>query len=133
MILRNLTGPALLAAYLQRAKDDPGVDKRAERYLAAIEDSQTIAQKLAACGYVPGEGGLRAATLAADSTYEECDRRVRSMGSPAGSSAAAPGCVTTAPTTPSTRPTSELPPGSTRTRPSLQSSGANEDHSSSVG
>ncbi|GLZ50330.1 hypothetical protein Acsp06_65150 [Actinomycetospora sp. NBRC 106375] len=53
----------------------PGHDKRAERYLTAIDGASSIADKLAARGYVPGQGSLRAATLASDSTYEECGRR----------------------------------------------------------
>jgi hypothetical protein len=52
----------------------PGHDKRAERYLVAIEGSQTIAERLAAGGYVPGQKSLRAATLSHDKTYEECGR-----------------------------------------------------------
>ncbi|ALL79333.1 hypothetical protein AD006_28965 (plasmid) [Pseudonocardia sp. EC080610-09] len=52
-----------------------GHDKRAERYLAAINGAQNIAERLAAQGYVPGTGGsLHAATLAADPTYELCGR-----------------------------------------------------------
>lgn len=51
-----------------------GHDKRADRYLAAVEGSQSIAQRLAARGFVPGQGSLRAATLAADDSYEECGR-----------------------------------------------------------
>ncbi len=49
-----------------------GHDKRADRYLAAVEGSQSLAQRLAARGFVPGQGSLRAATLATDEGYEEC-------------------------------------------------------------
>ena len=52
----------------------PGHDKRAERYLAAIEGSRTIAERLATAGYVPSEGSLRRATLSHDPSYEECGR-----------------------------------------------------------
>lgn len=52
----------------------PGHDKRAERYLVAIEGSQTIAERLAAGGYVPGQKSLREATLSRDDSYEECGR-----------------------------------------------------------
>jgi hypothetical protein len=52
----------------------PGHDKRAERYLSAIDGSQSIAEHLAARGYVPGGTSLRDATLAADSSYSECGR-----------------------------------------------------------
>lgn len=51
----------------------PGHDKRAERYLEAIEGSQSIAERLAGAGFVPGSGGsLRSATLSHDPGYEEC-------------------------------------------------------------
>lgn len=52
-----------------------GHDKRAERYLVALDGGTTIAQKLAERGYVPGSGkSLRDDTLAADATYEVCGR-----------------------------------------------------------
>lgn len=52
-----------------------GHDKRAERYLVAIEGGKTIAERLAERGYVPGSGqSLRAATLEADPSYETCGR-----------------------------------------------------------
>lgn len=55
----------------------PGHDKRAERYLDAIDGAHTIAERLAGRGYIPGTGGsLRTATLASDSTYEECGRNL---------------------------------------------------------
>jgi hypothetical protein len=50
----------------------PGHDKRADRYLAAIEGSQSIADRLASRGFVPGTDSLRDATLSADASYEEC-------------------------------------------------------------
>jgi hypothetical protein len=50
----------------------PGHDKRADRYLAAVEGSESIADRLASRGYVPGEGSLREETLHADASYEEC-------------------------------------------------------------
>lgn len=54
-----------------------GHDKRADRYLEAVDGSQTIADKLAARHFVPGEGkSLRDATLKADLTYEECGRKL---------------------------------------------------------
>ena len=37
-----------------------------------MEGSQSLAQRLAARGFVPGQGSLRAATLATDEGYEEC-------------------------------------------------------------
>ncbi len=51
-----------------------GHDKRAERYLAAVDGGQSIAQQLASRGYVPGVGrNLRTDTLAAPgSNFEEC-------------------------------------------------------------
>lgn len=50
-----------------------GHDKRAQRYLQAIDDKQHIAEQLADRGYIPGSGkDIRADTLAADSSYEEC-------------------------------------------------------------
>lgn len=52
-----------------------GHDKRAERYLVALDGGTTLAQKLDERGYVPGSGkSLRDDTLAADATYEECGR-----------------------------------------------------------
>ncbi len=58
-----------------------GHDKRAERYLTAVEGSQSIAQRLAARGFVPGQDSLRAATLATNAGYEECGR-VNLQGQP---------------------------------------------------
>ncbi len=52
----------------------PGHDKRAERYLAIIENSEPIADRLAAKGYIPGKKSLRDDTLEADDSYEECGR-----------------------------------------------------------
>lgn len=50
-----------------------GHDKRAEKYLASVNGSQSIADQLAAQQFVPGLGmSLRDATLKADPTYEEC-------------------------------------------------------------
>ncbi len=50
-----------------------GHDKRADRYLVAVEGGRSIAERLAALGYVPGEGhSLRDAVLAADDSYEVC-------------------------------------------------------------
>lgn len=51
-----------------------GHDKRAEKYLLAIDGTQSIADRLSTRHYIPGESGmsLRAATLEADSSYEEC-------------------------------------------------------------
>lgn len=52
-----------------------GHDKRAERYLAAIDGAQSMADRLASRGFKPGVGGsLREATLAHNSHYEECGR-----------------------------------------------------------
>jgi hypothetical protein len=51
-----------------------GHDKRAEAYLAAIEESESIADRLASNGFVPGGKGLRTATLDAGGGYEECGR-----------------------------------------------------------
>jgi hypothetical protein len=53
-----------------------GHDKRAERYLTAIEGSHSIAERLAAQGFVPGTGkSLCEATLKADPTYERCGHK----------------------------------------------------------
>ncbi len=54
-----------------------GHDKRAERYLAAVDGGQSIAERLASRGFVPGVGkSLRAETLAAPkSNFEECGRK----------------------------------------------------------
>ncbi len=53
-----------------------GHDKRADRFLVAIDGSQSIADKLADRQFVPGQGkSLRAATLKADKSYEECGRK----------------------------------------------------------
>lgn len=52
-----------------------GHDKRAERYLVALDGGTTLAQKLNERGYVPGGSkSLRDDTLAADPSYEECGR-----------------------------------------------------------
>lgn len=52
-----------------------GHDKRADRYLEAIDGSQSIADKLDARQFVPGVGkSLRDAVLKADPTYETCGR-----------------------------------------------------------
>jgi hypothetical protein len=52
-----------------------GHDKRAERYLVALDGEMTIADKLAQRGFVPGGGkSLRDETLEADSSYEPCGR-----------------------------------------------------------
>ncbi len=53
----------------------PGHDKRAERYLAAVDQSASIADRLASRGFVPGLGSLRAAALASYQGYEECGRQ----------------------------------------------------------
>jgi hypothetical protein len=53
-----------------------GHDKRAERYLTAIEGSHSIAERLAAQGFIPGSGrSLCDETLKADSSYERCGRK----------------------------------------------------------
>jgi hypothetical protein len=53
-----------------------GHDKRADRYLEAIDGSQSIADKLAARGFVPAQGkSLRDAALKADKSIEECGRK----------------------------------------------------------
>jgi hypothetical protein len=50
-----------------------GHDKRAERYLEAVNGRRSIADKLAGQSFVPGQANsLREAVLAADPTYEEC-------------------------------------------------------------
>lgn len=50
-----------------------GHDKRADRYLQAIDGSQSIADKLDARQFVPGLGkSLRDAVLAVDPAYETC-------------------------------------------------------------
>ena len=50
-----------------------GHDKRADRYLEAVNGNQSIADKLAGQQFVPGQGlSLRAAVLTNDPTYEEC-------------------------------------------------------------
>jgi hypothetical protein len=52
-----------------------GHDKRAERYLDALDGGTSLAQRLAERGYVPGSGkSLRDDTLASDNSYEECGR-----------------------------------------------------------
>jgi len=52
----------------------PGHDKRAERYMAAIEESASIADRLNSRDFVPGKKSLREATLATGKGYEECGR-----------------------------------------------------------
>lgn len=53
-----------------------GHDKRAEKYLQAVNGSQSIADKLAAQQFVPAKGlSLREAALKADPSYEECGRK----------------------------------------------------------
>ena len=50
-----------------------GHDKRADRYLVAIEGTQSIADKLMSKGFAPATGkSLRDSVLKADPTYEEC-------------------------------------------------------------
>ncbi len=51
-----------------------GHDKRAERYLVAVDGAKSIAERVAAHGFTPGTGEFRAATLASDASYEECGR-----------------------------------------------------------
>jgi hypothetical protein len=52
----------------------PGHDKRAERYLAALDNAKPLTDRLAVAGYVPGNKSLRADTLLSDAGYEECGR-----------------------------------------------------------
>ena len=55
----------------------PGHEKRAARYLAAIEGKRSTAEKLFIMNYVPGQQSLRDAALRASTNYQECGRTRR--------------------------------------------------------